>query len=161
MVAPNRLVQGMAARVQSLPAPIGGWNVRDSIANMDTLDAVQLTNFFPTVNNVVLRGGYTKYSTGITGQVQTLMSYSSGATNKLFAIAGTSIFDCTLGGAVGAAVRTGLTNAKWEYVNVTTAGGGYIMAVNGVDAPLLYDGSVWTNPTITGVTASTLRKTQR
>jgi hypothetical protein len=152
----SRFVQGQAARVQSLPAPIGGWNVRDSIANMDTLDAVQLTNLFPTVNNVVLRGGYTKYSTGIAGQVQTLMSYSSGATDKLFAIAGTSIFDCTAGGAVGAAVKTGLSNAKWEYVNVTTPAGGYIYAVNGVDAPLLYNGSAWTNPTITGVTGTTL-----
>lgn len=116
----TRLVQGAAARVQSLPAPIGGWNVRDSIANMDTLDAVQLTNLFPTVNNVVLRGGYTRYSTGITGQVQTLMGYSSGVTNKLFAIANTSIYDCTAGGAVGAAVKTGLSNAKWEYTNITT-----------------------------------------
>ena len=156
MLAPNRLIQGTAARVQSLPAPIGGWNVRDSIANMDTLDAVQLTNLFPTVNNVVLRGGYTQYSTGITGQVQTLLSYSSGATDKLFAIAGTSIYDCTAGGAVGAAVVTGLTNAKWESVNVTTPAGGYIYAVNGVDAPLLYNGTTWTNPVITGVTSTTL-----
>ena len=152
----TRLVQGTAANVQSLPAPIGGWNVRDSIANMDVLDAVQLTNLFPTVNNVVLRGGYTQYSTGITGQVQTLMSYSSGATDKLFAIAGTSIYNCTGGGAVGAAVKTGLSNAKWEYVNVTTPAGGYIYAVNGTDAPLLYNGTTWTNPTITGVTSTTL-----
>ena len=156
MFAPNRLIQGTAARVQSLPAPIDGWNVRDSIANMDLLDAVQLTNLFPTVNNVVLRGGYTQYSTGITGQVQTLLSYSSGATDKLFAIAGTSIYDCTAGGAVGAAVVTGLTNAKWESVNVTTPAGGYIYAVNGVDAPLLYNGTTWTNPVITGVTSTTL-----
>jgi hypothetical protein len=152
----TRLIQRTAANVQSLPAPIGGWNVRDSIANMDTLDAVQLTNLFPTVNNVVLRGGYTKYSTGITGQVQTLMSYSSGATDKLFAIAGTAIYDCTAGGAVGAAVQTGLSNAKWEYVNTTTPAGGYIYAVNGTDAPLLYNGTTWTNPTITGVTSTTL-----
>ena len=151
----TRLVQRTAANVQSLPAPIGGWNVRDSIANMDVLDAVQLTNLFPTVNNVVLRGGYTKYSTGLPGQVQTLMSYSSGATDKLFAISGTAIYDCTAGGAVGAAVKTGLSNAKWEYANVTTPAGGYIYLVNGVDAPLLYNGTTWTNPTITGVTAST------
>jgi hypothetical protein len=122
----SRLIQGAAARVQSLPAPIGGWNVRDSIANMDTLDAVQLTNLFPTVNNVVLRGGYTKYSTGLPGQVQTIMSYSSGATDKLFGISGTAIYDCTAGGAVGAAVKTGLSNAKWEYTNVTTPASGYI-----------------------------------
>jgi hypothetical protein len=26
-----------------------------------------------------------------------------------------------------------LTNGIWEYINITTAGGSYIMAVNGVD----------------------------
>lgn len=152
----TRLVQGTAARVQSLPSPIGGWNARDSIANMDVLDAVQLTNLFPSVNNVVLRNGYTKHATGISGQVQTLMSYSSGATDKLFAIAGSSIYDVTASGAVGAAVKTGLGNAKWEYVNVTTPAGGYLYLVNGVDKPLLYNGSTWTNPAITGVTDTSL-----
>ena len=152
----TRLVQGTAARVQSLPSPIGGWNARDSIANMDVLDAVQLTNLFPSVNNVILRKGYSKHATGISGQVQTLMSYSSGGADKLFAIAGSSIYDVTASGAVGAAVKTGLGNAKWEYVNVTTPAGGYIYAVNGVDKPLLYNGSTWTNPAITGVTDTSL-----
>jgi len=152
----TRLVQGTAARVQSLPSPIGGWNARDSIANMDVLDAVQLTNLFPSVNNVILRKGYSKHATGISGQVQTLMSYSSGGADKLFAIAGSSIYDATASGAVGAAVKTGLGNAKWEYVNVTTPAGGYIYAVNGVDKPLLYNGSTWTNPAITGVTDTSL-----
>lgn len=152
----NSLVQHNAARVASLPAPIGGWNARDSIANMDVLDAVQLTNLFPSVNNVVLRPGYTKHATGLPDQVQTLMSYSSGATNELFAIVGTEIYDVTSSGAVGSPVETGLSNAKWEYVNVTTPAGGYLYAVNGFDAPLLYNGTTWTNPTITGVTSSTL-----
>lgn len=152
----NSLVQGGAAKVASLPAPIGGWNARDSIANMDVLDAVELTNLFPSVNNVVLRPGYVEHATGLPGQVQSLFSYSSGATNELFACVGTEIYDVTSSGAVGAPVETGLTNARWEYVNVTTPAGGYLYAVNGVDAPLLYDGSVWTNPTITGVTSSTL-----
>lgn len=150
----NSLVQHTAARVASLPAPIGGWNVRDSIANMDVLDAVQLTNLFPSVNNVVLRPGYVKHATGLPGQVQTLMGYSSGATNELFACVGTAIYDVTSSGAVGAPVVTSLSNAKWEYINVTTPAGGYLYAVNGFDDPLLYDGSAWTNPTITGATAS-------
>ncbi len=94
----NSLVQHNAARVASLPAPIGGWNVRDSIANMDVLDAVQLTNLFPSVNNVVLRPGYTKHATGLPGQVQTLMGYSSGTTNELFAVVGTAIYDVTSSG---------------------------------------------------------------
>ena len=156
------LVQKTAASVASIPSPVGGWNARDSIANMDPVDAVQLTNLFPNVNNVVLRGGYTNWATGLPGQVQTLSNYSSGTANKLFAWAGTAIYDVTATGAVGAAVKTGLTNAKWEYINVTTAGGSYLYCVNGTDAPLLYNNTTWESITgistiaITGVTTTTL-----
>lgn len=151
----NQLVQRNDAKVASIPAPIGGWNARDSIANMDVIDAVQLTNLFPSVNNVVLRPGYTKYATGLPGQVETIMSYSSGASNKMFACVSTSIYDVTASGAVGAPVKTGLSNSRWEYTNTTTPAGGYIYAVNGVDDPLLYNGTVWSTPTITGVDAKT------
>ena len=159
------MVQRTAANVQSIPAPVGGWNARDSLANMDPMDAVTLVNYFPTVSNCVLRGGYSKWATGFTGQAQSLLSYSGGATNKLFAVVGTpslSIYDVTAGGAVGAAVVSSLTNAIWEYTNVATTGGNYLYAVNGVDKPRLYDGTTWTaidaasTPAITGVTTTTL-----
>jgi hypothetical protein len=160
----NSMVQKTAANVASLPAPVGGWNARDSIANMEPTDAVTLENMFPTVSSVVLRGGYTEYATGLGGQVQTLMSYSGGATDKLFAAAATSqsIFDVTASGAVGAPVVTALTSTILEYINVTTAGGSFLYAVNGVDKPLLYDGTTWTpidnisTPAITGVTTTLL-----
>lgn len=158
------LVQRAAANVASLPAPIGGWNARDSLANMEPTDAVNLENMFPTVSNVVLRGGYTKFATGLGGQVQTLMAYSAGNSQKLYAIAATTnaVYDVTAGGAVGAAKVTGLSNAIWEYINVTTAGGNYLYAVNGVDKPILFDGTTWvrvdgtSTPAITGVTTTTL-----
>lgn len=156
------LIQGNAARVASIPAPVGGWNVRDSIANMEREDAVTLDNMFPNVSNVVLRGGYTEHATGLGSQVETLMAYSAGATAEFFAIAGGDIYDVTSSGAVGAAEVSGLTNSRWEYTNVTTSGGSYIYAANGVDDPLLYDGSTWTpingssSPAVTGVTTSTL-----
>ena len=115
------LVQKTAASVASVPSPIGGWNARDSIANMDPVDAVQLTNLFPNVNNVVLRGGFSNHVTGISGQVQTLANYSTGTANKLFAWAGTAIYDVTTAGVVGPAETTPvLTNAKWDSVVVVT-----------------------------------------
>ena len=161
---PAALVQGRAAKAASLPAPVGGWNARDSLADMAPSDAVTLVNFFPEVSSVNIRGGYTDHVTGITGTVETLMAYTSGTASKLFAVANTpsSIFDVTTAGVVGAAVVTGLSNGRWEYTNVTTAGGSYIYAVNGVDAPLLYDGATWAAITgispiaITGVTTTTL-----
>ena len=155
-MARSASIQRAVARVASLPAPVGGWNARDSLANMKPTDAALLENWFPGASNVVLRGGYTKYSTGIGSQVETLMAYSSGTTDKLFAIAGGSIYDCTGGGAVGAAVVTGLSNSRWEWANITTPGGSFLIAVNGADAALLYDGATWTNPAITGVSSADL-----
>ena len=152
----NSLVQRQANSVDSIPAPVGGWNARDSIANMDPLDAVELVNLFPTVNNVALRGGYTQHATGLPSYVNTLMAYSGGATEKLFAASGTAFYDVTTAGAVGAAVVSGLTNAIWEYTNVATPGGAFLMAVNGVDNPQLYNGTTWSVPSITGVTPANL-----
>ena len=157
------LVQHNAAQVESLPAPIGGWNARDSLANMDPMDAVTLENMFPTVSATTLRGGYTKWSTGLDGQVQSLFVYSGGATTKGFAVTDSSkLYDVTATGAVGAPVLTTLGNGNWEYTNITTSGGSYLYAVNGVHAPLLYDGTNWVSITgsgtisITGVTTTTL-----
>lgn len=47
------------ATTTSVPAPIGGWNARDSLANMQPTDAVQLVNWFPTPTDVTMRSGYT------------------------------------------------------------------------------------------------------
>lgn len=151
-------VQGNLTHVQSLPAPVGGWNARDAWANMSPTDAVQLTNLFPNVSSVDLRGGYTNWATGLSGAVETLMAYNGAATEQLFAIdaGGLSVHDVTSQGAVGAPVVTGLTNARWEYTNVATPGGNYLIAVNGADDAILYDGSSWTNPSISGVTPSDL-----
>jgi len=141
----------------SLPAPVGGWNARDALPSMAPSDAVILENWYPATTEVALRDGYEKHVTGITGQVETLMAYSGAATDKLFAIAGGRVYDATTAGPVGAAVVTGLSNSRWGYCNIATAGGNFLSMANGVDAPRNYNGSTWTTPTITGVTATTLR----
>lgn len=141
----------------SLPAPVGGWNARDALPAMAPGDAVILENWFPATTEVALRSGYAKHATGITGQVETLMAYSGAATDKLFAIAGGSVYDATSQGAVGAAVLTGLSNSRWGYCNIATAGGNFLSMANGVDAPRNYNGTTWSTPTITGVTATKLR----
>jgi hypothetical protein len=148
----NALVQRAAADVQSLPAPVGGWNARDSLANMEPTDAVVLENMFPTVSSVVLRGGYTKWATGMAGQVQTIMIYSGGNTTEVFAItSGGALYDVTVTGPVGAPILTGFLSGKWEYTNIATSGGNFLMAVNGADYALLYDGTSWSS--ITSVSA--------
>lgn len=127
----------------SLPAPIGGWNARDSLGDMPPTDAVSLVNWFPSTTSCNQRYGFTEYATGIVDNVETLMQYSGASTAKLFAAADENIFDVTNGGAVGAPDVTGLTNAKWQYTNNTTTGGHYIQCVNGADKMLVYDGTTW------------------
>jgi len=138
-----KIPRQQSAQTITVAAPIGGWNARDALGAMDALDAVTLQNFWPGTNSVILRNGYTKHATGLPGVVQTLMSYSSGTSNKLFAACVTSIYDVTNSGAVGAAAVTSLSNAKFQYINMTTTGGSYLMCVNGADKLRIYDGTSW------------------
>lgn len=142
-------------RTASFPAPVGGLNSRDSLANMAQTDAVVMENWFPNPTSVDVRKGWQAWSTGYANPVQTLFRYAptTGA-YKLFAASGTSFFDATLTGVVGAAVKTGLTNAQWCYTNIVTPGGSFLWAVNGVDNAQLYNGTVWADASITGVASN-------
>lgn len=140
--AKRRIQVPATGTATSLPAPIGGWNARDSLADMDPRDAVILTNWFPSATYCELRHGYSQWATGITGWVETLMAYTGGTSEQLFAAAGTVIYDVTAGGTATSDV-TSLTNARWQYVNNTTSGGSYIQCVNGADYMRYYDGTNW------------------
>lgn len=157
------LVYRSKSRSVSLPSPVGGWNARDSLAEMPATDAATMQNWFPLTTECMLRKGYTRYATGISGQVESILTYYGGTTTTMFAVANGSFYDVTAGGAVGAAVVSGKSNSRWNYTNISTAGGNFLYAANGIDDPLLYDGATWTvitgvsTPAITGVTTSTLR----
>jgi hypothetical protein len=142
------------ALTASVPAPTGGWNARDAVSNMSPQDAVEMINFFPTPTDVSLRKGYVKRATNITGYVETLMNYAGPTGQKLFACAGSQIYDVT-GTGNGTVVKTGLNSAQFQYVNISTPGGNFLVCCNGVDTPLVYDGTTWANISVTGVTSST------
>ncbi len=148
----------MKAVTTSFPSPIGGWNNRDSLAEMPALDAVVMNNFYPTPTDVQLRKGWVKTSTGISGQVQTLINYPTTTGYKLFAFAGSQIYDATATTAVS--VFSGLSNAKWQFVNISNSGGDFVIACNGVDPVLIYDGSFWSfmATTSTAQTISTITR---
>jgi hypothetical protein len=152
------VAQQTRANTTSLASPIGGWNARDSLANMQPLDAVQLINFFPTPTDVTLRKGYTKASTGITGKVRSLMNYSETGTYKLFAAAGTKIYDAKPSTAVE--YFSGLTSDKFQHVNMTNQAGHFLVACNGSDPTLIYDGTAWFKVATT-TTAATISSITR
>lgn len=215
--------QQRRAVTASLASPIGGWNARDSLAEMNPLDAVQLTNFYPTPTDVTMRRGWSRYSIlttsagvvsistithtnstatvttatshglatgeyvsitgciptdyngiyvvtvvnstsftyrmsnvpasnattvgtytiGLTDEVETLINYAAPNTSnqKLFAIANGKIYDTSTNPAT--LVYSGLSDSRWQHINFTTAGGHFVVMVNGVDAAMVYDGTNW------------------
>jgi hypothetical protein len=147
------VAQQRRAVTTSLPAPIGGWNARDSLAQMNPLDAVQMVNFFPTPTDVTLRSGYTKSSTGITGKVLSLLNYSSPTGNTLFGATTSTIYNVST--STASVSLTGNTSGEWVQTSLTTAGGSFMPAVNGQDPMVVYDGTRWQRSATTG-TAQTI-----
>jgi hypothetical protein len=127
----------------SVTAPIGGLNARDSLAAMPPQDAVILNNFFCSPTTVDLRRGYIQWATGLPNWVESLLPYTSATSQKLFAASGTAIYDATANAAVGAAVVSGLANARFQHCNFGTAGGQFLLNVNGADKLRGYDGTSW------------------
>lgn len=156
----NRKAKVAAA---SLPAPIGGLNARDSVSMMPETDALLLDNWFPNETSVDLRNGFDEWAT-FTGDCETVIAYQGASANELFAAVddGTdcAILDATAGGALSVADVGGsgdtlqaLTSARFDYTNVGTTGGQFMLLCNGANPMLQYNGSAWSVASgITGIT---------
>lgn len=145
--------RGRVAKPATLLAPVKGWYVSEGLAAAPKGTAYLLENAFPETDSVRVRGGAQSFATGMgsSTEIESLLVYSAGGTDKLFACGGGSIWNITAGGAVGAADVTGLSNDRWEAVNMTTSGGSFLFALNGADDGRLYDGTSWTTTSVTGI----------
>jgi len=233
------IAQKRSAVTTSVPSPIGGWNARDSLANMSPTDAVQLVNWFPTPTDVTLRKGFTRISTlttstgvqtissityaglvatlttasahglttgqyvsitgatpsayngvfeitvtgantftydllavvnsnatvvgaytiGLTTPINTVTNYTTVDGYDIFGFAGTKIYDVKNQTAVE--VFSGITDDKFQFVNLTNQAGHFLVACNGQDPTMVYDGDNWffiattdTAQTISSITRS-------
>lgn len=139
----------------SIQAPTGGLNARDAISDMKETEAPMMENWFPRPSDVMVRNGSDAHATTLPAAVETLMAYSTGSSQELWGISDGEIYDVTNSGAVGAPDVSGLANSRFQYISFGTAGGYFLMAVNGQDKMQIYTGSVWyadgTTTTITGV----------
>lgn len=146
-----RQVLGVAGPIQ-LPAPVGGWNTRDSIAGLPPEYATVLDNWFPRVGECVQRGGSQSFATAMTGAIKSFAQYKPATgTNKLFGVTNAGLYDITAGGVIGG-VSKALTNGYLSSVNITnSAGNSFLWVCNGTDTPTYWDGATWTNATITGI----------
>ncbi|HWU63571.1 MAG TPA: hypothetical protein VN112_16250 [Ensifer sp.] len=141
------------------PAPVGGWRTDVTLSDMPKDSAAVLDNFFPESTSVRARRGYMQFATGLgSTTVGTILAYN-GSDLKLFASAGANIYDITDGGAVSAAVISGLAGDRWSYANFANPAGHWLVGVNGSDTPINFNGAAWGTATAitgTGLTASNL-----
>ena len=79
----------------TIPSPIMGLNVRDSISAMQPLYAIRMDNYIPLENKVAIRPGYSFYlrlgekKSGI----KTMVSYNKPGHNKMIAIYDNGAYD--------------------------------------------------------------------
>ena len=126
-------------RVVSVPAPIGGLNVRDSLVAMAETDAVVLQNWWPQPYGCTVRKGYREWTTGLPSKVGTLATWSeTDGTQKLFAWSAQGMYDVTAEGFAGIPIVTGLNYDVWSTTNLVNAAGGHLICVNGVDDGIHY-----------------------
>ena len=117
----------------TIPAPTKGWNTRDGFGNMKPEYAIVLDNYFPDRGAVRLRRGFKEHASGVgTGDVRTLFNQVTGATERLWAAGGGSIYNVTTSGSPGTEAKSGLMGNAWH----EGAFGGSVILVNGVDEPL-------------------------
>jgi len=133
---------------RSIPAPIGGWDTQSPAAAMPPTSASLLDNFIPRPGYVELRkGSFLQASAIAQGAPHTLMTWAGPTGDKLLAAAGTSIYDVTTVVTNPAALYSAASSDAWQYTGFANAAGNWIVAVNGADTPIKYDG---TSVTTTG-----------
>jgi hypothetical protein len=158
------------AKPANFPAPTGGWIRNQNLATPGARmpdgtkvnGAYVLENWFPTATGIRMRRGSLDYATIGNGLLDTvsMFSYVNGNNAKLFAATIAALYDITGGGSVSAAAVDNLNSGFWSAVQFATPGGVFLRTVNGVDTPLVFNGSSWsTSPGITGVDSRALSYT--
>lgn len=150
------------SHAKSFPAPVGGWNDRDALADMKPHHAIVLKNFFPKTNYCEIRGGHASHATGMTGNGKTLAVYNAmTGTNTMYCYTASGIYDVSSAGAVGAS-KLARTNGKHQWTMFGDGTNNWLIAVNGVDKPAYFDGTTWTavdgatSPALTGLTTTNI-----
>ena len=116
--------------------------------------AVILDNWICRPGYVEIRRGFTSQQTG-TAPVETLMAYRGSPTgDKLFACSAGNIYNVTTRGSLTAPVSTGYTSNQWQSINFANPAGAWLLAFNGSDTPISYNGTTFANLVITGSSGS-------
>lgn len=149
-IAQDRVRATPIAIGKNMPAPAGGWDQSSPLARMPPENSPLLNNWVPRAGYVEIRRGSLNWAMGFAAPVQSLMTYPA-AFDRLFAASGVGIYDITFQASIGAPLVTGLASVRFENAIFANSAGTFLLAVNGTDTPLKFDGTSWTTTAITGV----------
>lgn len=150
---------------KTTPAPVGGWNARDSIATMGKTDAIRMENWFPRPSYVETRPGSQQYYSGLPSILKTLMVHRAiDGTETMFAASATGIYNASFGGVAGPSLLpiVARTNGKHQWEMFGDGTNNWLIAVNGADKPWYWNGTSYvlvdgaSSPAITGLTTTDL-----
>jgi len=142
----------------TVPAPTGGLNAFNPISNMPETDAILMRNFFPEPFGCRVRKGFRQHATGLSGAIGTIMRYNgANGSGNIFAADQSKVVDVTMPGDYAAATPLCLsTNPWWQYTNMANPAGVWLVAFNGVDDGILWNGTTLTRATFgDGIVAGT------
>lgn len=129
----------------TFPAPVNGWVLNQGLASPPPASARVLDNWTCTTTGIAVRGGSTLHAT-LDDDVTRLFSYQSTA-ETFFGATATAIYNITSPASATVvptpAVR-GRTVGTYSTTMFGTAGGNFLIAVNGTDVGLYYNGTEWT-----------------
>lgn len=153
------------AQGHTFQAPLAGLVIGGSTLNPVPGSARILDNWICTTIGVRARGGAVKHAT-VDAPVESLFTYKSGNTEKMFAATETDVYDITTPADPDVAPTADISGQTAGYYSTQqfgTAGGDYLYAVNAADDAQLFNGTSWqavnsgSSPiAITGVSTSDL-----
>ena len=146
---------------KTFPAPVGGWNARDSVAAMAPTDAIALENWFPRPSYVEMRGGSYLHMNQLPGTCKTLaVHHGLDGGDDLFVFTDQGVYIATFGGSSGGSNLGTRTNGKHQTVMFGDGTNQWLIAVNGADKPWYWNGTTYvevdaaSSPALTGITST-------
>lgn len=137
-------------KVATVPAPVGGLNARDSLANMPETDAITLNNWWPVPYGCRVRPGSIAWALDIPNATGGLAVYNGvDATSKLFtfgvtdspAVGDVGIYDISTRSAsadpVPDPVFEGFGNTNPNTLQVVNDGGAHLFFISGGGGPVV------------------------
>ena len=146
-----------------LPTPVGGWSSSASIAKENENQAEVMENFIPTSKGIRAKGGSQRQATTGLFAVKDLLVYHGTTSEECFAASDGNVYNNTAPVSPTTVITpavTGQTSDEYGQVTMAIAGNQFLLAFNGTDPHLVYDGAAWAvnTPAITGVSSADINQ---